>query len=69
MRCHLESHDINQKKFVSNDAVGCYGGLHRCGGSNQNDPHRLIGNGTIRRCGLVGVGVTLLKELCHRGGL
>jgi len=23
------------------------------------------GNGTIRRCGLVGVGVALLEEVCH----
>jgi hypothetical protein len=35
-------------------------------------PHRLtclsawlIGSGTIRRYGLVGVGVALLKEVCH----
>ena len=26
------------------------------------------GNGTIRRCGLVGVGVVLLEEVCHCGG-
>jgi hypothetical protein len=25
------------------------------------------GSGTIRRCGLVGVGVALLKEVCHCG--
>jgi hypothetical protein len=39
-------------------------------------PHRfmclnvwLLGSGTIRRCGLVGVGVALLEEVCHcRGG-
>jgi hypothetical protein len=29
------------------------------GGLNERDPQRLIGNGTIRRCGLVGVGVAL----------
>jgi hypothetical protein len=27
------------------------------------------GSGTIRRCGLLGVGVALLEEVCHcRGG-
>ena len=26
------------------------------------------GSGTIRRCGLVGVGVALLKEVYHCGG-
>ena len=38
-------------------------------------PHRLmclnawsIGSGTIRRCGLVGVVVALLEEVCHYGG-
>jgi hypothetical protein len=36
-----------------------------CGGSNKNGFHRLIGSGTIRRCGLVGVGVALLKKVCH----
>jgi hypothetical protein len=27
----------------------------------------LRGSGTIRRCGLVGVGVALLQEVCHDG--
>ena len=35
----------------------------RCGGLNMLGP----GSGTIRRCGLVGVGVALLKEVCHCG--
>ena len=26
------------------------------------------GSGTIKRCGLVGVGVALLEEVCHCGG-
>ena len=26
-----------------------------------------IGSGTTRKCGLVGVGVALLKEVCHSG--
>jgi hypothetical protein len=30
-------------------------------------PHRLIGSGIIRRCGLVGIGVVLLKDVCHWG--
>lgn len=41
---------------------------------NRNGPHRLmylnawpIGNGTIRRCGLAGVGVAL-EEASHPGG-
>jgi hypothetical protein len=27
-----------------------------------------MGNGTIRRCGLVGIGVALLEETCHCTG-
>jgi hypothetical protein len=27
---------------------------------NENGPHRLRGTGTLRRCGLVGVGMALL---------
>ena len=27
-----------------------------------------MGGGTIKRCGLVGIGVALLKEVCHCGG-
>jgi len=27
----------------------------------------MVGQGTIRRCGLVGVAVALFKELCHVG--
>jgi hypothetical protein len=26
------------------------------------------GSGTIRKCGLVGVGMALLEEVCHFGG-
>jgi hypothetical protein len=36
-----------------------------CGGLNENGLSRHIGNGPIRRCGLVGVGVALLEEVCH----
>jgi hypothetical protein len=35
-----------------------------CGGLNILGP----GGGAIRRCGLVGVGVALLEEVCHFGG-
>ena len=34
-----------------------------CGSLNENGPHRLIDSGIIRRCGLLGVGVTLLEEV------
>jgi hypothetical protein len=41
--------------------------LHRpyrpCGGLNTLGPW----SDTIRRCGLVGVGVALLEEVCHCG--
>ena len=36
-----------------------------CGGLNKNAPHKLIGSDTISE--LVGVGVALLKEVCHWG--
>ena len=42
----------------------CGGQGMECGRLNMLDP----GNGTIRRCGLVEVGVTLLEEVCHLGG-
>jgi hypothetical protein len=35
-----------------------------CGGLNMLGP----GSGTIRRCGLVEVGVALLEDVCHCGG-
>ena len=34
---------------------------------NVIGPHNLIGYGTIRRCGFVGVGMALLEEVCHCG--
>ena len=48
-----------------------------CDGLNRNSLHRVmclhawpIGSGTIRKCGLIGVGMALLEEVCHcRGGL
>jgi hypothetical protein len=27
-----------------------------------------LGSGTVRRCGLVGVGIAFLEEVCHFGG-
>ena len=36
-----------------------------CGRLNVIDPHNLIGSGTVRRCGFVGVGIVLLEEACH----
>ena len=35
-----------------------------CGGLNMLGQ----GSGTIRRCGLVGISVALLEELCNCGG-
>ena len=42
-----------------------------CGGLNRYGPHRLMYLNawpTISRCGLVGVGVILLEEVCHCAG-
>jgi Fe-S oxidoreductase len=46
-----------------------------CGSLNRNGPHRLmclddwpIGSDTIRRLGLVGIGVSLLQEVGNCGG-
>ena len=36
---------------------------NNCGGLNTLAP----GRGTIGRCGLVGVGVALLEDMCHCG--
>ena len=33
--------------------------IRDCGGLNENGSHRLLGSGTIRRCGLVGGSVSL----------
>jgi hypothetical protein len=38
-----------------------------CGGLYENTPHVLIVSGTLRRCGLVGVGVVFLEKVCHWG--
>jgi hypothetical protein len=41
-----------------------YGGQGvECGGLKMLGP----GRGTIRKCGLVGGGMTLLEEVCHCG--
>ena len=47
----------------------------RCCSLDRYGPHRLmylnawpIGSTTIRKCGLVGVGVVLLQEVCHCWG-
>jgi hypothetical protein len=52
-----------------------YNNKYMCGDLNRNGPQTLmclnachIGHGTIRSCGLMGVGVALLEEVCHCGG-
>jgi hypothetical protein len=37
------------------------GTLLRCGGLNKNGPHRPLGSGTVRRCGLVGGSTSLAR--------
>jgi len=44
-------------------------------GLNRNGSHSLmclnawlIGGETIRRCGLIEIGVAFWEEMCHRGG-
>ena len=37
-------------------------------GLNKSGLHRPIRSGTIRKCGIVGVGVALLQVVCHLGG-
>jgi hypothetical protein len=46
--------------------------IPRCGSFSRFDPHTFMclsawptGSGTIRRCGLAGVGVALLEEVCY----
>ena len=39
-----------------------------CGGLKENGYIIAKGSGTVRRCGLVGAGEVLLKEVCHCGG-
>jgi hypothetical protein len=42
-------------------------GLKSYGGLKENGLHRPTRSGTIRTCGLVGIGVALLEEVCHCG--
>ena len=35
---------------------------------SENGPYRPTGSGTIRKCGLVEVGLVLLEEVCHWRG-
>ena len=48
--------------------------IAKCGGLNRDGPIDsqvcMLGpeRDTIRRCGLVGVGVALSEEVCHCGG-
>jgi hypothetical protein len=65
---------------VGTSQVGLNAFLHygaqevKCGGQNRNGLHRGLGlhacpirNDTIRRSGLVRIGVTLMEEVCHCG--
>lgn len=54
---HLPSYKRSGKMVV----------LKNCVGLNENVPQRLTGSGTVKRYKLVGIEVTLLEEVCHRG--
>ena len=57
---NLFCRDWSQSQIAIRCPDGCCGGLNMLG----------LGSGTIRRHGLVGVGVALLVEVCHCvGGL
>ena len=53
---YLSISDCNSTPVTQTDII--------CGGLNMLDPE----SGTIRSCGLVGVDVALLEEVCHCGG-
>lgn len=43
--------------------------LQPCGSLNVTGIHNFTGSGTIRKCGSVGMGRSLLEEVCpYRGG-
>ena len=68
LRCHF--HSELARSFLET-LPSVFGGLvtsltfAHYGGLNKNGSHRLIGSGTIWRCGLIGEGATLLEEVCH----
>ena len=49
-------HSMNHRVTQANKLGMCH--FDVCGGLNKNGPHRSIESGTIRKYGLVGVGVT-----------
>ena len=53
-------HKTNRSLFLT--VLATNRTLNWCG-LNEKGPHKLRGRGTIRRCGLVGVGVALLQEV------
>jgi hypothetical protein len=58
--------DGTKHTFTLSHIVSAYKSLFSCcGGLNENGPLRPIGSGTIRMCGLIGIGVALLEEVCH----
>lgn len=55
---------VEKSRVVEKVWTGEYGSLNIIG------LHIPIVSGPIRRCGFVGMGMTLLEEMCHcRGGL
>ena len=67
----LSFDDINIYMYVFTDTC-IHSGIHtqalaHTGNLNVIDPHNLLGSDTIRRCGFVRVGMTLLEEMCHCG--
>ena len=53
-KVHL-NYDIVQNIYVGHGV--------QCGTLNVFDPHKLIENGIIRRCGFIGVDMSLLEKI------
>jgi hypothetical protein len=64
VKLHTQISNTQDAELV-NKAKSRYTGVSHCGGLNENEFHRFTRSGTIQRYGLVGVGMTLLEEMCH----
>lgn len=64
--CHFQYFQAGDPSLFPKESQPDF--FHHCGSLNVIDLHKLTWSGTLRRCGLAGVGVVLLEEVHHCGG-
>ena len=62
----MRTFEVKLNAFCIMILLQVYGGQGvECGSLNVTGYHNLTGSATIRKCGFIGMRITLLEDMCH----